>query len=183
MHSAIRHITAAAILALIASSCSASSGQRAEASRAAPVRTEAQPASSKSPAATAEPVRRLGRTPLPLLARDVLVEPMRTHGDNLESLLWTTLMLDHESTATIATWIAEEPRLSRPREALDIFNAALPAGFFVLQDELYASADQLARAARNEDDAGVADAFSRLAGTCIRCHSLYLRMPRPGRSQ
>ncbi len=114
---------------------------------------------------------------LPKLARDVLQDPMRRHGDNLESLLWTALMLDYESTAMIAGWIAEEPRLSRPGAQMDALNAELPAQFFQLQDQLHRGARDLARAARERDDEAMADAFSRLAGTCMRCHSVYLRRP------
>ena len=34
---------------------------------------------------------------------------MLDHGDNMESLLWSVLMLDHETTETLAEWLATSP--------------------------------------------------------------------------
>jgi hypothetical protein len=160
-----------ALLLTIAAACSSNRGRTVDPAASpgsAPARTaedESQPGPLAGPSSD---------EPLPKLARSVLQDPMRRHGDNLESLLWTALMLDYDSTAMIASWIVEEPRLSRPGTQTDALNVELPPHFFQLQDELHRGARDLAQAARKHDDAAMADAFSRLAGTCIRCHSAYL---------
>ena len=116
--------------------------------------------------------------PLPKLARLALRNRMQNHGDDMESLLWSTLMLDYESTDGIAGRMAEAPTLARPTTAdLDSINAMLPPEFFGLQDQLASSIQALRVAAQAKDDVALATQYSEVTQTCIRCHSLYLRFP------
>jgi hypothetical protein len=116
--------------------------------------------------------------PLPELARNVLRKNMLEHGDNMESLLWTALMLDHQTTELMARQILGQPRMSRPTPAAgETLNDSLPPRFFELQDALYEHAEDLRRAAEARDDMGMARAYGKLAETCVTCHSLYLMLP------
>ncbi len=118
--------------------------------------------------------------PLPKLARLALRNRMQNHGDDMESLLWSTLMLDYESTDGIAARMAGAPILSRPTDAdLDTINAMLPPEFFGLQDQLASSIQGLRTAAKAKDDVALATQYGEITQTCIRCHSLYLRFPGP----
>lgn len=115
--------------------------------------------------------------PLPKLARDVLHDRMTEHGDDMESLLWTVLMLDYESAATIADRIGKTDKLSRPEPSDNTtLNAALPDRFFDYQDELYDAANALRDAARAKDDAAISEQFNRISRACLGCHSLYLKL-------
>jgi hypothetical protein len=116
--------------------------------------------------------------PLPVLVRSLLRKNMIEHGDNMESLLWTALMLDHETTELMARQILGQPRMSRPTPAAgETLNDSLPPRFFELQDALYEHAEDLRRAAGARDDIGMARAYGKLAETCVTCHSLYLTLP------
>ncbi|WP_428262402.1 cytochrome c [Haliangium sp.] len=116
--------------------------------------------------------------PLPKLARDLLHDHMIDHGQSMENLLWSALMLDHAAVVVNAQELQAAPRIGRPLEgAGDTLNDALPARFFDLQDEMHAAAGALEAAARAQDDDGVAEAYGRLARTCVSCHALYLRIP------
>jgi cytochrome c556 len=116
--------------------------------------------------------------PLPELARTSLRKNMIEHGDNMESLLWTALMLDHQTTELMARQILDQPRMSRPTPAAgETLSDWLPPRFFELQDALYEHAEELRRAAQARDDMGMARAYGKLAETCVTCHSLYLRLP------
>jgi cytochrome c556 len=117
-------------------------------------------------------------TPLPALARKLLLDNMWNHGEAMENLLWSALMLDHELTEMNARKMLASPKMSRPvPEAGETLNDHLPMTFFELQDQMYVAAQDLADAANARDDAGSADAYARLAKTCIGCHSVYLRIP------
>lgn len=116
--------------------------------------------------------------PLPKVASMALRERMLNHGDDTENLLWSTLMLDYESTDGIAGRISETPTLARPGPGeLDTINAMLPAEFFELQDQLNTSVRALRTAARAKDDSAMAVQYGQVVQTCIQCHSLYLQFP------
>jgi hypothetical protein len=103
---------------------------------------------------------------------------MMEHGDSMESLLWSALMLEHQTTETITQRILAQPRMSRPTPGLaDTINEWLPERFFALQDQMYGAAEELNKAAAARDDLGTAKAYGRLAETCVTCHSLYLTLP------
>ena len=75
--------------------------------------------------------------PLPELARDLLRKYMVEHGDSMESLLWSALMLEHQMTEVVVEQILAQPRLSRPNEAAgETLNDWLPAAFYELQDQI-----------------------------------------------
>ena len=117
-------------------------------------------------------------TPLPALARELLLDTMWNHGEAMENLLWSALMLDHDMTQVNVQQILTTPRLSRPvTEAGETLNDSLPPEFFELQDQMYAAAQQLADASRERNDVGTAAAYGDLARTCISCHSVYLHIP------
>lgn len=108
--------------------------------------------------------------PLPPPVREALHDRMIEHGDDMESLLWSALMLDHETAASIAERIAETPRIAGG-------TAGLPPRFFDYQDQLHDGAAALRRAALARDDAAIGREFARISGACIGCHSLYLQLP------
>jgi hypothetical protein len=129
-----------------------------------------------------QPRRTLQRQrPLPEAARKALHSKMIAHGDDMESLLWATLMLDYDTASAISEWIQDRPKLERPRQpgGKPAF-ADLPESFFVLQDQLDRVAYELSLAASNRDDAQMARLYGRMAETCIRCHALYLQLPPAG---
>jgi cytochrome c556 len=129
------------------------------------------------PAQAPERPRLVRSEPLPKLARDVLHDRMTNHGDDMESLMWTVMMLDYESAASIAERIARTDKLSRPEpDDPTTLNAALPQRFFELQDELAAAAAELHIAAEKRDDAAIAASFGRISRACVACHSLYLEL-------
>jgi hypothetical protein len=148
-------------------------------SSAAPAARDNGGAVAEPDAPRVTPDRALKRTePLPDLARDLLRTTMVSHGENMENLMWATMMLDYESTGTLAEWIGTRPRLARAGEGQeDTLNAALPEQFFAYQEELRTSARALAKAAAARDDAAMASSYARMTATCISCHSLYLRLP------
>lgn len=110
------------------------------------------------------------------VARQLIRSKMRQHGEQMENLFWSALMLDHESARLLADWIVELPRVSRPTGATDdTLNASFPPPFFTFQDEMYRLAARVRDAASRERDDELARDFSALARTCIDCHALYLR--------
>jgi hypothetical protein len=104
---------------------------------------------------------------------------MARHDESMESLLWSSLNLQHALIVQQSEWVAADAGIPRPPEgdAGDPINQVLPARFFDLQDELRRHARDLARAAQRRDDEGIARSYGELASTCIRCHGLYLRLP------
>ncbi len=112
---------------------------------------------------------------MPPLARQLLRQRMQSHGRDQSRLVIAVTLLERDVVKSIATDVANEPRLVRPTpEARDELNAALPERFFVLQDALRLRAKDLAAAAENKDDAALAKAFGQLVETCVSCHSAYL---------
>jgi hypothetical protein len=116
--------------------------------------------------------------PLPAPVRTALRQIMTDHGDDMESLLWSALMLDYESTEAIADRMVSSPSFSRPGPGSEgTLNEHMPAAFFELQDELEKATANLRKAANEKDDAAMASEYSNVARTCISCHSLYLKVP------
>jgi len=97
----------------------------------------------------------------------------------MEALLWSSLMLDYASIQLVAQRMASRPTLSRDTGELETLNKHLPDHFFFLQDKFERTAADLAQAAGNKDDRKTADKLGELTGTCVQCHSLYLRSSRP----
>jgi hypothetical protein len=118
----------------------------------------------------------VGVQPLTTEARMALRGHMLDHGDDMENLLWSALMLDYEGTAAIADKMSKAPTLSRAGVGQkDTINAHLPPEFFESQDQLKVSIAALRSAAEAKDDGAMADEYAKVAKTCIHCHSLYLR--------
>ncbi|MEM9491025.1 MAG: hypothetical protein AAGC55_17885 [Myxococcota bacterium] len=116
--------------------------------------------------------------PLPDIARDLLRENMIEHGDSMESLLWSALMLEHEMTEVVVAQILGQPRMARPSSGdADTVNAALPAEFYDLQDQMFSAAEELRLAAAQRDDIATARFYAQLTETCVTCHALYLSLP------
>ncbi len=163
--------TLACVIAVLAIGCSKRSSDQA---KSAPVDDKAAPAETKP-----KPRPRLVRSePLPALARQMLRDRMSDHGDDMESLLWTVLMLDYESTASVADVLIDKPKYARPPAGdKSTLNSQLPPAFFDFQDSLYESASALSSAALKADDDAIVKHFNELSATCIGCHSLYLRLP------
>ncbi len=134
---------------------------------------------SLEPAAAVRKTPKLVRAePLSTEARMALRAKMLDHGDDMENLLWSALMLDYESTAAVADKMAKAPTLSRAGPGQeDTVNALLPPEFFELQDQLLSSIRGLRAAAEEKQDGGMADEYAKVASTCIQCHSLYLHFP------
>lgn len=149
------------VLSLLLAACSSGGGS----SQAAPAE---KPKTRKLPAPQH----------LPASARALLSDRMQHHGQAMSDIVWSVLFLDYEAAADIAEEIAREPKLARPvqREASEL-NSLLPEQFFGYQDELAMRAQMLATAARAEDPEAVSQALGELSGTCVRCHSAYMRDP------
>lgn len=112
------------------------------------------------------------------LARQLLKQRMKRHGQDMLSLVQAVLFLDHQSTQRLASEVAKEPRLTRPiAGGADDVNAALPERFFVLQDELRSRALDLQQAAQGPDNAQLAVRLGEMTQTCVNCHSTYLQPP------
>jgi len=108
-------------------------------------------------------------------ARALLHARMQRHGVDQNQLVQAVTLLQRDAVKTVATQIAEEPRVVRPlAEGRDELNATLPERFFVLQDALRLRAKELAVAAEKKDDAALARTFGQLVETCVACHSSYL---------
>lgn len=109
------------------------------------------------------------------LARQLLRRRMERHGRDLNQLATGVVLLRREVVVAIAQTISTEPRITRPLpDTRDELNGALPERFFVLQDEVRERAKALAEAAKNRDDAAVAEAYARTIQTCVACHVSFL---------
>ena len=112
---------------------------------------------------------------LPPMARQLLRARMERHGRDQSRLVLAVTLLQRDVVKSIATDVANEPRLVRPlSEGRDELNAALPERFFVLQDAVKLRAKDLAAAAGNKDDGALAKAFGQMVEICVSCHSAYL---------
>jgi hypothetical protein len=111
------------------------------------------------------------RADLSPAVRELLRGGMERHGDSMRDLLSSSLTLQYGLLAQRARWMSAERKIPRPPPAED--DHALDR-FFDMQDDLYRDVAALASASEREDDEAIARAYGQLAGTCIRCHSLYL---------
>ena len=119
---------------------------------------------------------------LPSAARSVLKQRMERHGRDMGDLMWAVLLLDYDTTQKLARQVSTEPLLARPLSGdASELNALLPERFFTLQDELKTHAAALARVAPRHDPEAMAEAYGRLARTCVACHQVYLNEPAPRR--
>lgn len=117
------------------------------------------------------------RQPLPEPARELLRDDMMRHGQTLEQLLWSAVMLEHAATADAARDLLTQPRIPRPAPTTgEPQRGQIPMSFFDLQDRMYAAASELHRAATARDDMAAAKAYGDLTQTCIACHSIYLHL-------
>src|SRR6266545_2558750 len=176
-------VASAALVAAVLAGCE-SHADSAGPSSAAVGSEDADPGRGRAASPHADktpPGATLVREDLPAVVRDVLRQRMERHADSMEGLLRSSLLLQYELIVERSEGVMSEPRIARPREGdeRDLINHVLPARFFDLQEELHRQADELLRAAERRDDEGIAGAYGHLAGTCIRCHALYLHLPRP----
>jgi len=106
--------------------------------------------------------------------RTELKARMARHGETMSSLVRSVVLLDRPTIRILANRIADEEIVARvgtggPKRP------PLPPEFFAAQDELSASARQLAVAAKQGgDDRAIADGFAAVTRTCVTCHSAYL---------
>jgi hypothetical protein len=115
---------------------------------------------------------------LPPNARALLHADMQRHATQMSALASSALLLDFDNVAATARAVASEPRIARPTtHDATLLNARLPERFFVLQDQLYAQASQLAAAAEARDAAAATSAYGAMAATCMACHASYLTGP------
>ena len=108
---------------------------------------------------------------------------MGQHGTTMQNLVRAVVLIDRPTIRVLATRIADEEIVARTPGAREGQRPLLPPKFFVEQDDLAATARQLAVAAVDGgDDKALADRFSALTRTCVGCHSTYLRdRPEPPR--
>jgi cytochrome c556 len=109
------------------------------------------------------------------LARAFLRKRMMRHGEDLTLLVRAVVLLQYTAVHAAATRILSEPKLARPMpDGQEELNSVLPERFFVLQDELFQRAREVADNARSKDNRGMSKAFGRLTETCVACHAAYL---------
>jgi hypothetical protein len=112
-------------------------------------------------------------TYLPPAARQVLKGRMERHGGEMRELVMRIILMDDDGAARVAGAIYDEPTLARPL-AGDELNGMLPERFFVLQDELKASAKRTVGALARGDHAAIGDELAALTKSCVVCHDAYL---------
>jgi hypothetical protein len=100
---------------------------------------------------------------------------MARHGEVMSNLVRSVVLLDRPTIRILANRIADEEVIARVGAAGEPKRPPLPREFFAAQDELSASARQLAVAAKQGgDDKAIADGFAAVTRTCVTCHSAYL---------
>ncbi len=126
-------------------------------------------ANAVSPGPRLEP-----KQPLPGAVKELLRRRMVDHTRDMSNLVSAIMVLDYPSIHTRAEAVAADANLSRPiaGDATEL-NSSLPERFFLYQDELRANARLLASAAERLDAQAVADAYGRVAESCVRCHASY----------
>jgi hypothetical protein len=92
---------------------------------------------------------------------------MNRHGADLIGLSWEVLLLEDEAVAARAERIASRPMLAAGLPGM-------PQRFYPLQNEMLAAAVRLGQAARSRDHELTAQAYGRLAASCVACHRVYL---------
>ncbi len=115
------------------------------------------------------------RTHLPQRARSLLKKEMWLHGDTMESVFWSTLMLDYETIRLLTASMGDGQRIARPIDDRSA-NAWFPQQFFDLQDQMFSLIGQLNKEAVAKNSAGIAQAYANLAKTCVNCHAVFLRI-------
>ncbi len=107
--------------------------------------------------------------------RQELKARMGQHGTTMQNLVRAVVLLDRPTIRVLATRIADEEIVARTGSIREGQRPLLPPKFFVEQDDLAATARQLAVAAVDGgDDKVLAERFSVLTRTCVGCHSTYL---------
>jgi hypothetical protein len=128
------------------------------------------------------PARRIAHEPalppaarLSDAARAALRTQMHAHARGMMELVSSTTVLDYAGVTASAQRLLAEPRIARPLsdDATEL-NAALPARFFALQDQLRSNLQSVADAAAARDASRLADAFAATTRTCVHCHDAYL---------
>jgi hypothetical protein len=100
---------------------------------------------------------------------------MARHGETMSNLVRSVVLLDRRTIRVLAGRIADEEIIARTDAKGEKKRPLLPPAFFAAQDELSASARQLAIAAKDGgDDKLVAERFAAVTRTCVTCHSAYL---------
>jgi hypothetical protein len=100
---------------------------------------------------------------------------MAQHGETMSNLVRSVVLLDRRTIRVLAGRIADEELIARTDSAGQKKRPQLPPAFFATQNELSASARQLAIAAKDGgDDKLVAERFAAVTRTCVTCHSAYL---------
>jgi Cytochrome C' len=121
---------------------------------------------------------------IPEIVRRALHQRMERHGNDMVDLSWSVVLLKYDVVTSLANRIGNEAPLARSLGDVETpVNAALPARFFDLQDQLIAETKRLAEAAQGGDPDRLATAYSAVTRTCVSCHALYLTAPAvpPGR--
>jgi cytochrome c556 len=108
--------------------------------------------------------------------RAELTARMHQHGETMSNLVRAVVLLDRPTIRTLAGRIADEEIIARASKAMrETRQLRLPREFFTEQTVLSGAARQLAAAAAEDsDDETLAERFSALTRTCIRCHSIYV---------
>jgi hypothetical protein len=100
---------------------------------------------------------------------------MGLHATTMQNLVRSVVLLDRPTVRALANRIADEEMAARSGALREERYPSLPRQFFVEQDELGATARQLAAAAiEGGDDRVLAERFGALTRTCVSCHSVYL---------
>ena len=110
-------------------------------------------------------------------ARRVIRERMERHGQDMEDLVWSVLLLDYANAARAASAMAAGAR-PLDRNAPELEHLVY---LFEMQDELRARALTLAEAASKRDPTAMEAAFKQVSETCVKCHVMYLSSPRPAK--
>jgi hypothetical protein len=107
--------------------------------------------------------------------RTELQARMARHGETMSSLVRSVVLLDRPTIRVLAGRIADEEVIARAGGAGETKRPPLPREFFAAQDDLSASARELAAAAKQGgDDKLIAERFAAVTRTCVTCHSAYL---------
>jgi cytochrome c556 len=111
---------------------------------------------------------------LPGAARAVLKRRMAGHVRDMSDLESAIMVLDYAAIHDRAQAVAGDANLARPLggDATEL-NSLLPDKFFDYQDALRNNARLLATAAERMNALEVADAYGRVAESCVQCHASY----------
>ncbi len=137
--------------------------------------SRSEPPQQRQLTSAVSPPARLGPPEyLPNMARTVLKTRMVNHARDMGELVSAIMVLDYQSIGLRAGRLADDASWSRPLsgDATEL-NSLLPEKFFVHQDELRKNARALSTAAASSKAIAVADAYGRLAESCVHCHATY----------